>query len=82
MPNMSYCRFENTNSDLVDVINVMSDILNGNSNRYELVLSEYELMAFHALVASCNRYIDYYNELVDSNRVITDVELWKRKENN
>jgi len=55
MANMSYCRFENTLSDLMDC----------NNNKPEKNLSRREAKAFVDLIALCREIADYYEEYDD-----------------
>lgn len=80
MGNMSYCRFENTLSDLYEVTEVMRDVINGNSDEYELILSDSELRAFNALAEICARYLEAHSDLVMDNRVISQKEAWARED--
>jgi hypothetical protein len=59
MSNMSYCRFENTASDLSDCLDAIGDTHD---------LSEYEWDARKRLIALCHRIIEY-TEDEDQNEV-------------
>lgn len=49
MSNMSYCRFENTNRDLVDCQQALEELANGDGRR----LSDRELRSAKLLVTHC-----------------------------
>lgn len=61
MANMSYCRFENTASDLYDCIGAMEEVVEG--DRPTLSLNQYEVPAFHNLAQLCRNYLDLYEEI-------------------
>lgn len=52
MSNMSYCRFQNTRSDLADCRDALADLGDGVSK-----LSEDELEAAESLVATCGKIV-------------------------
>jgi len=54
MPNMSYCRFENTLSALVDCLNALED------EGLNTLQSRYEREAAESLVYTAKRFIDAY----------------------
>ena len=53
MPNMGYVRFENTNADLQDCVDWLSE-----HNPKELSASEYQ--AFQSLIAKCRQLCEEY----------------------
>ena len=55
MPNMSYCRFENTLSDLQDCYDAL-----GEMGDYEKELSESEAEAATGMIRLCRRIADDY----------------------
>lgn len=58
MGNMSYCRFENTNSDLQDCVEALEGLRGGDQE----ALSESELMKAKALVLQCVELIEMIQE--------------------
>lgn len=54
MPNMSYCRFENTLSALVDCLNALED------EGLNTLQSRYEREAAESLVYTAKRFLDAY----------------------
>ena len=63
MPNMSYCRFENTYNDLVDC----KDSLYENGIEYlEENASEYEKKYIKKLIQLCKEISDDYGELEEA----------------
>ena len=52
MPNMSYCRFENTAENLDDCVQALNGILNNNEQRGEISQSEIDGIAQIAVQAS------------------------------
>lgn len=71
MPNMSYCRHENTASDLQDVIDnwVTSDGLNGEGERVNL--SSYELEGRQRII---NQVAELYQILQEDGNISADGE--------
>jgi len=63
MSNMSYCRFENTSTDLKDCVLTMEEELNDAGDLEEL--GEYELRAFHQMKDLCERFLEAYERLTD-----------------
>ena len=59
MSNMSYCRFENTSTDLADCVNAMEEAC----NIEELDLSSYEKDAMDRMVKLCKRFVDQHSFL-------------------
>lgn len=59
MPNMSYCRFSNTEGDLRDCIYAMEDA--ESFEGMELSTSEQESM--HDMAARCQEFLDHYQRL-------------------
>ena len=59
MPTMSYCRFENTASDLRDCEDELNEM---NDPEAELSGSEYK--AFVRLIKRCRRLADDYEEII------------------
>ena len=62
MPNMSYCRFENTFSDLQDCLNALED--SGTE-----VLSRTEKRKAIGMIDLCRRYIETAEEVFDENEI-------------
>ena len=56
MPNMSYCRFENTAQDLQDCLYALEE---GETTE----LSRFELRGLRNLLRLCEEFIDYENEI-------------------
>ena len=54
MPNMSYCRFENTLNALVDCLNAIED------EGMDTLKSRYEREAAESLVYTAKRFLDAY----------------------
>ena len=65
MPNMSYCRFENTAQDLQDCLYALEE---GETTE----LSRFELRGLRNLLRLCEEFIDYENEIDD---IIKSYEL-------
>lgn len=65
MANMSYCRFENTNSDLRDCANAIAEALDEEVSYAEFFagLNEYEQYSLHALRQNAERFLELYAEL-------------------
>lgn len=65
MANMSYCRFENTNSDLVDCTNAIGQALDDEKTYAEFFseLNEYEQYALSNLRRNAERFLEMYAEL-------------------
>ena len=65
MANMSYCRFENTNNDLVDCINAIGQAIENGQTHAEFMaeLNEYERSAIKRLLGNCAQFIEYMEEL-------------------
>ena len=57
MPNMSYCRFENTSGDLRDCCNALEE--------GDLPESKYEKYAARSLYELAKQYIELYEENAD-----------------
>ncbi len=68
MSNMSYCRFENTNSDLADCESALEDLINGEGS----TLNEYELGAAKSLAERCERIVTMLKEFAESNDLDED----------
>ena len=62
MPNMSYCRFENTFSDLQDCLNALED-----SGTEEL--SQTEKRKAIGMIDLCRRYIETAEEVFDEDEI-------------
>lgn len=59
MPNMSYCRFQNTLTDLQDCADVIGDVDD---------LSEEEASAREGLIRTCRQIVEYVgDEFADAN---------------
>lgn len=65
MANMSYCRFENTYSDLRDCTNAIAEALDNEVSYAEFLagLNEYEQYFLHALRQNAERFLELYAEL-------------------
>lgn len=61
MANMSYCRFENTYGDLADCVNALDDV------QYGEEISRREWNYAKMMYEFCQRYIDTFDELDESN---------------
>ena len=59
MSNMSYCRFENTNNDLVDCVEAMKEV----DEVGDLDMNEYEQDAFRSMYENCKQYIAEFERL-------------------
>lgn len=60
MSNMSYCRFENTNSDLEDCVEALETMIRNKAKGDQL--SRYELHAAKALAVRCLTVVDMLAE--------------------
>lgn len=60
MPNMSYCRFQNTNNDLKDCHDALSDV-----GDVEKELSPEEFKAFLRMVLRCRDIADDYGDYLE-----------------
>ena len=61
MANMSYCRFENTYSDLIDCANALEDIALDNES-----ISRIEWRYAKRLRGLCERFVDAFDEIDES----------------
>lgn len=61
MPSMSYCMFENTATELRQVVTSMEDA----RDIEELDLSEYEQDGMRDLYKYCKRFLKEYNRLAE-----------------
>jgi hypothetical protein len=61
MANMTYCMFENTLTDMRQVINGMREA----EYKKDLDLNGYEDVAFHSLKKICEAYLKEYGRLVE-----------------
>jgi len=68
MANMSYCRFENTLSALVDCLNALED------EGLDTLKSRYEREAAESLVYTAKRFLDAY-ENAKSDKVALEMGL-------
>ena len=59
MPNMSYCRFENTNADLFDCVESMKEV----DEVGDLNMNEYEQDAFRSMYEKCKQFITEFERL-------------------
>ena len=59
MANMSYCRFENTNGDLKDCLEVMHEA----DEFGDLDLNVYEQEAFRDMYANCKQFVAEFRRL-------------------
>jgi len=64
MPNMSYCRFQNTTGDLIDCFNAMSGTDDYYQSRSDM--SREELIALKNLVQVCKDIV----ELADNDEIV------------
>jgi len=64
MPNMSYCRFQNTTGDLIDCFNTMSGTDDYYQSRSDM--SREELIALKNLVQVCKDIV----ELADNDEIV------------
>lgn len=62
MSNMSYCRFQNTQSDLNDCVGA----LEGAHDLTQLELSNDEMGAMHTMAQQCQEFLDNYNRLQET----------------
>jgi hypothetical protein len=67
MPNMSYCRFENTSLDVLDCVEQMQEHAEKNGGRFDLesfeeTLSEHERQGLERLL----EHVDTINEMLDT----------------
>lgn len=69
MGNMSYCRFENTASDLYDCTEVMNEVWRGDKS--VLYLNSTEQSSFEHMAKLCREYLDMYEWIVAAN-LVTD----------
>ena len=69
MPNMSYCRFENTAQDLQDCLYALEE---GETTE----LSRFERRGLRNLLRLCEEFVDYENEIDD---IIESYELTDTK---
>ena len=67
MSNMSYCRFENTNGDLHDCVETMSEAKSFN----ELDLSPSEKMSYVEMREWCEYYLQEYDRLSETMHTVT-----------
>ena len=58
MPNMSYCRFENTSQDLNDCLEALS-------NEENTDLNTYEETGLRDLIQLCKEILEYEDEIID-----------------
>jgi hypothetical protein len=58
MPNMSYCRFENTSQDLNDCLEALS-------NEEYTDLSTWEETGLRDLIQLCKEILEYEEEIID-----------------
>lgn len=70
MANMSYCRFENTYSDLRDCTNVLGQTLDDEISYEDMIdgMSASEINALFAMVKEAKRFLEYYAELNGENQ--------------
>lgn len=68
MANMSYCRFENTNMDLLDCINAIGQALDDGKTmaQFQEQMSSYEKIAMKQILDNCHLLIEYIAELEQS----------------
>jgi hypothetical protein len=64
MANMSYCRFRNTDSDLLDCINALQTLVDNNGvDDYDEELSSEEQNAVDRMYQHCQEFVALYDEL-------------------
>jgi len=61
MSNMSYCRFENTSSDLQDCVSAMEEA----ETLKEMDLSTYELSAMKRMAQTAQEFLEHYDRLLE-----------------
>jgi hypothetical protein len=62
MSSMSYCLFENTDSELTRCVNKMADA----GSLKDLDFNEYELRAFHAMWRTCRDFLAEHERLLNA----------------
>jgi len=77
MSNMSYCRFQNTASDLRDCQEALQEILD-NPKDENHKLSSAEFYAFRDMVGTITQimYIIEDNDLTDNDGILTDIKIY------
>lgn len=66
MANMSYCRFRNTDSDLLDCIYALQTLVdNEGVDNYDEGLSSEEKNAVDRMYQHCQEFMELYEELRD-----------------
>lgn len=66
MPNMSYCRFENTNADLADCVQALDDTIKegdkyfDNADGEKEEFNEYENSAIRNLYENCKEFVERF----------------------
>ena len=65
MPNMSYCRFENTFSDLQDCLNALENLDDSGTEE----LSQTEKRKAIGMIDLCRRYIETAEEVFDEDEI-------------
>lgn len=62
MPNMSYCRFENTTQDMQDCIDALSEVDGSLKDYFDSLSSEYEQHAFKRFFRLCKEVAENYGD--------------------
>lgn len=75
MPSMSYCMFENTSTEMRQVLNKMRAIV----EIEDLDMSEYEQRAFRDLYEQCQEYVVRYRELATDFLQTEESSVWDSK---
>jgi hypothetical protein len=68
MPNMSYCRFENTAGDVLDCVNALDEaIADGDSFKdfTASLSSDQERWGLKYMIEHCRRFVELYDEFSD-----------------
>ena len=65
MANMSYCRFENTNSDLADCVKALEGVIYDQEE-----ISKREWLFARSMKEWCERYLEVFDDLDEDELVI------------
>jgi hypothetical protein len=68
MPNMSYCRFENTSGDLRDCVDAMVESITWQ----DLDLSSTEYCAYRYMRSLCQQFLEEYDRLSETMHHVLD----------
>ena len=74
MPNMSYCRFENTTGDLRDCIDDLGELTQDKVNR----MSQHERPAVLELISLCQEVVERFDEYGDAYEFNPTQEMIKK----